>query len=139
VPATTVLQNQGPIIQIMLTQPQSVMDKLIGSKEIDPNKIQILRINALIDTGAFSSAITPKVAATLKLIQTGTQKVTSVNNEEEQPVYFAKLIFPWGRHKEVQVISCPLKGNFDCLIGRDILQHWLITYNGIDGTITICD
>lgn len=135
VPASVVLQNGGPIIPLVITHPKSVADKLTQ----EGKQIQAMQVRALIDTGAFGSVITPRVAQTLGLLQTGFQKVTSVNNEEDQPAYFARFQFNWGGAKDVQAVCCPIKGLFDCLIGRDILVHWHFTYNGKDGYITICD
>lgn len=134
-PPHIILQNGGPIIPVIITQPKSVADNLI--KEAKP--VPAIQVRALIDTGAFGSVITPTIAEKLGLIQTGFQKVTSVNNQEDQPAYFAKIQFTWGSAKDVQVVACPLKGPFECLIGRDILLHWNFTYNGKDGYIIICD
>ena len=82
--------------------------------------------------------ITPKIADQLGLLHTGYQKIFSVQDEKMQPVYFGFIKFPWGMGKITPIVSCPLRG-VDCLIGRDILQHWHFTYNGPDGSITICD
>jgi len=95
-------------------------------------------VNALIDTGASGTVITPRVADQLGLVHTGFQKVFSVQDEQQRPVYYGIIIFPWGIGKEIPIVSCPLK-NFDCLIGRDILLYWHFTYNGPDGSIVICD
>jgi hypothetical protein len=78
------------------------------------------------------------VAEDLNLIHTGFQKVTSVHDEKERPVYYGFVLFPWGSGKEIPIIACEIK-DFPCLIGRDILQHWFFTYNGPDGSIVICD
>jgi hypothetical protein len=135
VPSNIILQNQGALIPVIITHPQAVAQRLAKENK----QIQALQTNALIDTGALGSVITPRIAQHLSLIQTGFQMVTSVNNEQQQPAYFARLQFPWGSGKDVQVICCPLKGPFECLIGRDIMMHWHFTYNGKDGSITICD
>jgi predicted aspartyl protease len=135
VPPQLVLQNGGAIIPVIITHPKSVAEKLQqGGKQVPA-----IQCMALIDTGAFGSVITPKIAQQLNLVQTGFQKVTSVNNEENQPAYFSRIQFGWGKAKDIQVVCCPLKGPFDCLIGRDILVHWNFTYNGKDGFIIICD
>lgn len=134
-PPHLLLQVGGPIIPVSVTQPKVVSDKLIAENKPVP----VVQCRALIDTGACFSVITPKIASDLGLVQTGFQKVTSVNNEEDQPAYFARIQFNWGKGKEVQVVTCPLKGHFDVLIGRDILMHWHFTYNGNDGFIVICD
>lgn len=130
-----ILQNGGPIIPVAITHPKSVAEELLK----EGKQVPTIQVRALIDTGAFSCVISPKVAKQLNLVQTGFQKITSVNNEEEQPAYFARIQFGWGKFKEVQVVSCPIKGPFDVLIGRDILVHWNFTYNGKDGYIVICD
>ena len=104
------------------------------------NNIPVKQVKALIDTGASSSIITPQVAAELQLIHTGYQNVSSVQDEQERPVYYGTIQFPWGAGKEIPLIACPLKAHgFECLIGRDILIHWNLIYNGFDGFITICD
>lgn len=131
----TSLQNGGPIIPVVITHPKSVAEQLIK----EGKQVLTVQVNALIDTGAFGSVITPKIVQQLNLVQTGFLKVTSVNNEENQPAYFARLQFNWGKGKDVQVVCCPFKGPFDVLIGRDILVHWNFTYNGKDGYIIICD
>jgi len=74
----------------------------------------------------------------LNLVQTGFQKISSVHDEKVQPVYYGAIFFPWGNGNEIPIVGCPLK-EIDCLIGRDILKHWYFNYNGIDGSITICD
>ncbi len=101
-------------------------------------KILSIQANALIDTGAALSVLTPKIAAKLQLTHTGYQEIFSVQDEQMQPVYYSFIIFPWGSGMEIPMACCPLR-EFDCLIGRDILKHWHLTYNGADGSITICD
>ena len=135
VPPHIILQNGGPVIPVVITHPKSVAEQLIK----EGKQVPAIQVRALIDTGAFSSVITPKVAKQLNLVQTGFLNVTSVNNEEDQPAYYARLQFGWGKGKDVQVVCCPIKGQFEVLIGRDILVHWNFTYNGKDGYIIICD
>jgi predicted aspartyl protease len=134
IPPSLVLNQMGAFIQVTLTHPRSVREKF---KE-QGKSVPTVSVNALIDTGASGSVITPKVADQLGLIHTGFQKVSSVQDEQLRPVYYGFIIFPWGMGKEIPIVSCPLK-NFDCLIGRDILLHWHFTYNGPDGSIVICD
>lgn len=134
VPSQLILQNQGAIIPVTITHPKSVAQRLTN----EGKQIPAVQCKALIDSGAYGSVITPRIAEDLKLIQTGFQKVTSVQDEQDRPAFYAYIQFHWGSGKEVPVVSCPLKG-FDCLIGRDIMMHWNITYNGKDGYIIICD
>ncbi|MFH0926060.1 MAG: retropepsin-like aspartic protease [bacterium] len=132
----TVLNRFGAFLQVSITHPKSVQQDFQKKGESTPT----LTIKAMIDTGASGTVITPKIAESLKLIHTGYQNVLSVQDEQKRPVYYGFIIFPWGRGKEIPMIACPLKGgSFECLIGRDILMHWHFTYNGTDGSITICD
>lgn len=129
-----VLEIKGSILQVSITHPRIAQENI----RKEGRKVPSLNVQALIDTGAGSSVISPRIADELDLIHTGYQKVLSVQDEQEQPVYYAFIIFPWGNGKEIPLVCCPLK-EVDCLIGRDILKHWHFTYNGPDGSITICD
>jgi predicted aspartyl protease len=133
-PPNDILEMKGAFLQVTITHPGKIQEELIKSGQ----KVPKLNVSALIDTGAGASVISPRVASELNLIHTGYQKVFSVQDEQEQPVYYGFIIFPWGNGKEIPLVCCPLKG-VDCLVGRDILKHWHFTYNGADGSITICD
>ncbi|NQS99432.1 MAG: aspartyl protease family protein [candidate division Zixibacteria bacterium] len=129
-----ILKDNGAFIQVSITHPRIIQEKLKSRGE----NVPAITVNALIDTGASGCVITSKVADKLNLLHTGYQTVSSVQDEQLRPVFFGFIIFPWGSGKEIQLVSCPLK-KFDCLIGRDILMHWYFTYNGKDGSIVICD
>jgi predicted aspartyl protease len=129
-----ILEVKGPFLQVTITQPRLIQEELRRQGE----KVPSLTVNALIDTGADTSVISSRIANDLDLMHTGYKNVLSVQDEQEQPVYYGFIIFPWGNGKEIPIVCCPLK-EVDCLIGRDILKHWHFTYNGADGSITICD
>ncbi len=134
IPAPVVLNQMGAFIKVTITHPRIIQENLKQEGKSAPT----VSVNALIDTGASVTVITPRVADQLGLVHTGFQKVSSVQDEQQRPVYYGFIMFPWGSGKEIPIVSCPLK-NFDCLIGRDILLHWHFTYNGPDGSIVICD
>jgi len=134
IPPPVVLNRMGPFIQVSITHPLIIQENL----KQQGKKIPTVSVKALIDTGASGTVITPRVADQLNLVHTGFQKVSSVQDEQQRPVYYGFIMFPWGMGKEIPIVSCPLK-NFDCLIGRDILLHWHFSYNGPDGSIVICD
>ncbi len=129
-----VLNQFGAFIDVTITHPRIIQEKF----QQEGKTVPTINIKALIDTGASSSVITPPVSDKLGLVHTGFRKVTSVQDEQQRPVFYGFIIFPWGAGKEIPIVSCPLKG-FDCLIGRDIMLHWHFTYNGPDGSIVICD
>ena len=135
IPSKVVLNRMGPFVKpVTITHPR-ISQELIEKRG---ENVLAKSVRALIDTGASISIISQQVADELDLVQTGYQNVSSVQDEQLQPVYYGLIMFPWGRGIEVPIISCPLK-NFDCLIGRDVLAHWHFTYNGPDGSIVICD
>jgi predicted aspartyl protease len=129
-----VLEIQGPFIKVTITHPVEIQEEL-RRKGLEVSRLQV---NALIDTGASFTAVSSKIVDDLNLVQTGFQKISSVLDEKVLPVYYGFIIFPWGNGKEISIVSCPIK-EFDCLIGRDILNRWYFNYNGVDGSITICD
>jgi predicted aspartyl protease len=102
-----------------------------------------LPVRALIDTGASITVINPEIATTCKLKQTGYQKVSTVGGAAgEYPEYAAAISFPESeipRLETVRVVACPIirQPFFSCLIGRDILQRWIVIYNGRTGELEI--
>lgn len=134
IPPPVVLNQMGAFIKVTITHPRIIQEDFKQQGKSAPT----VNVSALIDTGASGTVITPRVADQLGLVHTGFQKVSSVQDEQQRPVYYGFIIFPWGSGKEIPIVSCPLK-NFDCLIGRDILSHWHFTYNGPDGSVVICD
>ncbi len=134
VPSEFVLKMQGPMLEVAIMPPKITRETLEKKGE----KFPTFKATALIDSGASSSIIRPEIANSLKLVHTGYQKIVSVQDSQDQPIYFGAIGFSWGKAKECPLIACPLT-NVDCLIGRDILQHWYLTYDGANGTIVICD
>ena len=134
IPPPIVLNLKGPFIKVTITHPRIIQENF----KQQGKSVPIVNIDALIDTGASGTVITPRVADQLGLVHTGFQRVSSVQDEQQRPFYYGYIMFPWGSGKEIPIVSCPLR-NFDCLIGRDILLHWYFTYNGRDGSIVICD
>lgn len=102
-----------------------------------------LPVRALIDTGSSLTVINPEIAATCKLKQTGFQKISAVGGlAGEYPEFAAAISFPGteiSRLGAARVVACPIirQPFYSCLIGRDILQKWLFTYDGRTGEIAI--
>lgn len=102
-----------------------------------------LPVRALIDTGASLTVINPEIAATCKLKQTGFQKISAVGGlAGEYPEYAAAISFPGSEIPSLgaaRVVACPIirQPFYSCLIGRDILQKWILIYNGHTGEIEV--
>ena len=93
---------------------------------------------ALIDTGAGRTVLTPEAVERLRLPFVDYTTLSRVGGKEERvSVHVASIQFPLYKMATIEVIQvarCELPGGlFHCLLGRDILSHWLFTYNGKTG------
>lgn len=100
-----------------------------------------LNVKALIDTGASVTIVNPELARSCGLILTGTAKIASVSGQIGVPEYAAAISFPGTtlpRLDMVRVLAVPIGAQrVSCLIGRNVLQEWRITYDGRAGEIEI--
>ena len=123
------LREKGPVCQIILKPSEPTIAKLQSEKQ----KVPSIKVWALIDTGASTTAISHKVVKDLKLFPRGTAKVfTSSRHSEVRNEYDISLEF--GKDIYLQILRA-LEANLKdqsihCLIGRDILQHGKLVYNG---------
>jgi hypothetical protein len=128
------LLRNGPILKIEIGNPS------------DPSRVA--RVNALVDTGAAFTAINPRLAHNCGLIQRGQKKIhvpgnTRPEDAKAYPEFAASLRFPGSDLLSFRVhgiIACPIfETQFSCLIGRDILKYWELTYSGALGQFSIRD
>ena len=123
------LREKGPICQIVIKPSEPTITKL----KLEKQKIPSLKVLALIDTGASTTAISQKVVKELNLFPRGTAKVyTSSRHSEMRNEYDVSLEF--GKNIYLQILRA-LEANLKdqtihCLIGRDILQHGKLVYDG---------
>jgi predicted aspartyl protease len=100
-----------------------------------------LVMTALIDTGASVTVINPQVASTCSLRRVGQAAISTTGHVSQMPEYVGAIRFPGSTLKgfdPVKLIACPLPGqDFSCLIGRDILERWRLTYDGRTGEVKI--
>jgi len=129
------LQAQGPWIEVVVTHPKPVAEKMRRAGA----PVSTQRAEALIDTGSSLSIASDALAQKLQLKRTDRlRRIQSVQDEQDRPEYFVEIRFPWGATEEVAVAACPLK-SCDFIIGRDMMMNWILTYNGREGSITISD
>lgn len=109
---------------------------------------KIAKIRALVDTGASCTCVDPEVlTGALGLTATGsTPVVTAGGVPEDRDEYDVALAIPSNTSAEapmvfgtIRVVATPLRSaqGFDALIGRDVLQHCALFYNGSVATFTL--
>ena len=102
---------------------------------------------ALIDTGCEITSIHPDVVDQLNLVHSGTGSVIEVDNKTACTFFNARfaICFP-NRPLIIDIDNTPtapsLKEfehleNCIAIVGRDILQHCILTYNGIAKTASL--
>ena len=126
-------KEAGPIVRIAIERP-------VTPKQ--PTRAQPkLQIAALVDTGASLTVINPEVARTCDLPKIGQVKVSVPGGVNEYSQFAAAISFPSTSLRIVSplaVTAVPIGAqSVACLLGRDILSRWKITYDGDTGRIEI--
>jgi len=139
----TATAQTGPILDMIVAASGPRVQALIAEGKPAPNP---QNIRALLDTGASCTCIDPSVLATLGLQPTGTTPMTTPSTGAiavEADTYDVSIIIPAGNQQPLvrTVMSvCAselLHQGFHALLGRDILMHCHVTYNGSAGFFTL--
>ncbi|MCG3139476.1 MAG: hypothetical protein HDKAJFGB_00351 [Anaerolineae bacterium] len=96
-----------------------------------------IRIAAKLDTGAAKSVIPSSVVATLNLETMGSLSARGFNQAiDTYPVYYVELEVADLKLPMLPVIALPRQ---DMLLGRDILNYFIITLDGKAGAFEMHD
>jgi predicted aspartyl protease len=134
------LRENGPRIQVRIghSEMEYAQSRLFGVELPEP-----LVVKGLIDTGASITVINPKVAESRQLRQTGFTILSAAGSQAKYPEYVASMSFPGSGLRGfdlIRVVACQLPSQpIACLLGRDILRRWLLTYNGKSATVSISE
>jgi predicted aspartyl protease len=98
-----------------------------------------VEVTALIDTGATVTLITSVLAEQLALTATGSGKISTVTQESvECPLYRVRLLFSEATVHDLTVYAAPWQRElYQCIIGRDVLKHGVLVYNGLTNTFSL--
>jgi hypothetical protein len=142
---TLQISPQGPIVRaaIMVSNARETMLQAIGQPVPEGQAIQ-----ALIDTGANISGVSPSVLSALGLAPTGQADIVSTTSGAagiSVPTYDVCIGIFAARQGDlhfisdtVQVTATDLSSRgFDALIGTDVLGKCVLHYNGADGIFTL--
>lgn len=99
-------------------------------------KVNNTEANAIIDTGATTSAVSSKLAASIKLLERGTIVVTGVHSKTIATKYTADIQFPNEIcFHDTNLIEINPIGSFDVLIGMDILSQGNFSVSIAEGKV----
>lgn len=138
------LTESGPLVSVEIGIPTALKQHFSEKGIAIPAAVSGF---ALVDTGAFATAVDESVFTTLGIqpideIQTGTPHGAGKSN-----VYPANITFPGMNVTEIpmeRVVGCQLKWQtregkeIIMLLGRDLLQYFLFVYNGLSSDVTLC-
>ena len=123
------LRESGPTCQVVIKPSEPVIERL----KTEHKEIPSITVLALIDTGASTTAVSHRVVRKLKLVPRGTVQVyTSHKKPETRNEFDLSLAFDARTCLTiVKVLDASLQSHdIDCLIGRDVLEHGVLTYHG---------
>ena len=133
---------RGPLISVSIQNPLDVLNAGEPHHFGLPSPIQIM---ALIDTGAGISAVSKTFARTMKLRLTNEgSRIRTLGATLEGSEYAAAISFPGAGLRPLVPVRL-FAADFvrepyhACLIGRDILQFWKVTFDGPGRRISIAD
>jgi len=122
------LLKNGPIYPVVITPSFPTIKALKLEKKDVPH----IKVKALFDTGAQTTAISGKVTQFLKLIPKGTVKVYTSQSSQIVSEFDIALEFDINAYlNTLRVFKADLEDHsIDCIVGRDVLQFGIFTYDG---------
>jgi len=137
VPAADLLAAHGLLLSVEISLPQALANLLTAQdKSLPP----VGTGAALVDTGASCCCVEEALLQQMQLKPVSQVHVSSPNGNRLQNVYFTRLAFPGAPIPplEIPVVGVQMnQGKTVCLIGRDLLRHCVLIYNGPMGSYTI--
>ena len=134
------LSREGPTISVIV-RPSSTFLSAQKEQGRDVEEVPFVRSTMLVDTGASGSAVDHEVIAQLGLQPTGSIAIATPSHDHHDVLTFdIDLII---EENNVHIADVPVfatgfkKQGIDGLIGRDVLQHMLLVYNGYAGNFTL--
>lgn len=134
--------DPGPCIDVIVMNSRDVIEAgtSIGLHYPPPR-----RIRALLDTGASVTVINKVYANYCKLFQTSEGgEIAAIGATIPCGEHAGAISFPGTGLRPldpIRIVSAAFvkERNYACLIGRDILRNWVITFDGRSKRVTITD
>lgn len=137
------LEETGPIIAVQVGIPTALEELL--SRQGGPIPAPVSGF-ALIDTGASASAVHEEIFGNLGVAPIDVMPTHTPRGPGRSLIYPAKVSFPGlgiTGYAMDRVLGCELKWrtaegqDIIMLLGRDLLKHFLMIYNGRSSDITV--
>jgi len=134
--------DPGPCIDVIVMNSHDVIEagRSIGLEYPGP-----LPMRALLDTGASVTVISRVFADYCKLFQTSEgSEITAIGATHRCGEHAGAISFPGTGLRPldpVRIVSAVFAKEryYACLIGRDILRNWVLTFDGRSKRVTITD
>jgi len=136
-PRIQLRENFGAIVQVEIRLPPDLSQE----KQVLGIYSGLVAGEALIDTGADVTAFDLKAAERAGLVRSGTGSLSTVlgHHDSETPLFlgeieiagFGAFTVPSGRGFDLSHLD------YVAVIGRDILRHGILVYNGREGWATL--
>jgi len=138
IPPVLVLIQRGPVLQVAITIAEQIATELIKQgKTIQPPVAGL----GLIDTGASVTCVDEDAATQLQLPVIDVVNMSSASHASHQANVYPIRVGIAGLPMAInapRAIGAALKAQgLIALIGRDILGHCTLFYNGMAGSITL--
>ena len=128
----------GPQLRILVAVPPLLHPAFLALGREVPALREGL---ALIDTGCTRTAVHHEIVSQLEIAPTGLTTVLSASGPAQSVLFPVQLLFPTLGGADIvlpQAVSCDLHGQgIGVLIGRDLLQHFVMVYDGMVGRVTL--
>lgn len=130
------LRKDGPTVEVRV-EPILDAQRLMRA---DGDEVPSILIRALVDTGASGTLVQTSVIKRLGLEWIGTVLLTTPSTTKplERYEYRVRVVLSESIAFETDVVEAPLVGQkVQCLIGRDILEYVVFTYDGPNSRFSI--
>jgi predicted aspartyl protease len=132
------LAQRGPIVQVSVSVGQQIAEPILQAGGALPPPVSGL---ALIDTGATSTCVDQAAAEKLQLPVIDVVNVASASHASAQqnvyPIRVEVVGLPIAINAP-RAIGAPLQSQgILVLLGRDVLQHCVLVYNGTMGSFSL--
>lgn len=130
------LRRDGPVIEVQV-EPVLAAQQVM---QADGDEVISVSCKALIDTGASGTLIQTSVIERLRLEQIGTVLLTTPSTTRPlvRYQYRVRIVLSKTIAFETNIVEGALVGqDIECLIGRDILEQVVFTYDGPNSRFSI--